>query len=136
MLLAGAGVLAVAPDAPADAAAQPGSDSLPADSDDDDAVDDTLDIIEAAIVHAEPHVASAWLGDLLRALDRFDATHTVALAALSPHASVRRALGDALARPFPLVGFGFVLDQLARDADPEVRAAAARAVAVRRSIRG
>lgn len=135
MLLAGAGVLAVAPDAPADAAAQPGG-GLPADRDDDDAVDDTLEIIEAAVVHTEPQVASAWLGDLLRALDHFDATHVVALAALSPHASVRRALGDALARPFPLVGFGFVLDQLAHDDDPEVRAAAARAVAVRRSICG
>jgi hypothetical protein len=136
MLLAGAGALALAPDAPADAATQTGDDSSPFDRDDDDAIDDTIDIIEAAVVSSEPHVASAWLCDLLQALDRFDATHTAALAALSPHASVRRAVGDALARPFPLVGDDFVLDQLARDADPDVRAAAGRALAVRRSIRG
>jgi hypothetical protein len=136
MLLAGAGVLAVAPDAPADAAVQTGDDSSPFDRDDDDAIDDTIDIIEAAVVSSEPQVASAWLCDLLQALDRFDATHTAAHAALSPHASVRRALGDALARPFLLVGDDFVLDQLARDAEPDVRAAAGRALAVRRSIRG
>lgn len=53
--------------------------------------------------------------------------------ALSPDLHERRGLADALAWAFPLPGEQAVIEHLASDPTPEVRAAAARAAWVRRS---
>ena len=60
------------------------------------------------------------------------ATHLAATWALSDDPVRRLALAHALEWAFPLVGDAMVLDHLATDGDPQVRAAAARAAWVRR----
>lgn len=60
-------------------------------------------------------------------MNPFDATSTATRAALDPDARVRRALAEALAKRFHLVGDDIVLDHLVGDHDPAVRAAALRA---------
>lgn len=80
-----------------------------------------------------PIAAAAWTIPSCRSgSSGFDATHAAATAALSADARVRHALAEALACPFPLVGDDFVIDQLARDPEREVRAAASHAARVRR----
>ena len=72
------------------------------------------------------------LASVLQQMSTFDATHAAATAALSSDPRVRHVLAEALACPFLLVGDDFVIDQLARDPEREVRVAALRAARVRR----
>src|SRR5262245_31645367 len=65
-----------------------------------------------------------------------DATRIAATDATATEAEVRRTIADALTWPFPLVGDALILDHLARDPDPEVRLAAARAAHARRDSGG
>jgi hypothetical protein len=65
-----------------------------------------------------------------------DATRIAATDATAPEPITRRTLADALTWPFPLVGDALILDHLARDPDPEVRLAAARAAHARRDSGG
>lgn len=96
----------------------------------DDELDD--DAVERAIArlvaYGDRDAAPMSIARLLDTLDPFDATRTAALAALSPHVDVRRALATALASRFRLVGDMVVLDHLQHDADASVRAAAERAL--------
>jgi hypothetical protein len=64
------------------------------------------------------------------------ATHLVATWTLSPDPLRRHAVGVALEWMFPLVGDALAIDQLARDADPSIRCAAARAAWIRRTAGG
>lgn len=109
-LLTGAGVLA-APDAVEAAVAE--------------------DALEAPVDLDDPDTVSPTLASAISQLNGFDATTAAATAALSPSVRVRRSLAEALVTPFPLVGDDFVLDQLLRDTDPDVRDIAARACRAR-----
>lgn len=64
------------------------------------------------------------------------ATHLAATWTLSPDPLRRHAVGVALEWMFPLVGDALVIDQLARDSDPSIRCAAARAAWIRRTAGG
>lgn len=72
----------------------------------------------------------------LQKMAPLDATRTLATAAVDPIAEVRRAAAEALTWSFPVVGDALVLDHLARDPDPAVRLAAARAAHARRATGG
>ena len=111
-LLTGAGVLA-APEA-VDAA----------NIADDAALESTVDL-------DDPTTVGPVLATAIAHMSGFDATSAAATAALSPNVRVRRALAEALVTPFPLVGDDFVLDQLLRDTDDDVRDIAARACRAR-----
>ncbi len=97
---------------------------------DDESVERAIEVLAAS---ADPVVAACELGAMLERMSPFDATRTAALAALSRSVTVRRALAEALISRFPVVGDDLVLDQLGRDPDPRVRAAARRAADVRRA---
>src|SRR5262245_7953288 len=60
------------------------------------------------------------------------ATHLAATWSLSDDPLRRLAVAHALEWTFPLVGDALVIDHLSRDADPQVRAASARAAWARR----
>ncbi|HEU0029061.1 MAG TPA: hypothetical protein VFQ53_00420 [Kofleriaceae bacterium] len=64
------------------------------------------------------------------------ATQLAATWSLSNDPLRRLALAYALEWTFPLVGDGLVIDHLSRDADPAIRAAAARAAWIRRRSGG
>lgn len=64
------------------------------------------------------------------------ATQLAATWSTSPDDLRRLALANALEWAFPLVGDALVIDQLSRDVDPAIRAAAARAAWVRRATGG
>jgi hypothetical protein len=64
------------------------------------------------------------------------ATELAATWAISPDPLRRLALGVALEWRFRLVGDAFVIDQLARDSEPTIRIAAARAAWIRRPVGG
>lgn len=64
------------------------------------------------------------------------ATQLAATWSTSPDDLRRLALANALEWTFKLVGDGLVIDQLSRDADPAIRAAAARAAWIRRASGG
>src|SRR5262249_20361116 len=64
------------------------------------------------------------------------ATHLAATWSLSDDPLRRLAVAHALEWTFPLVGDALVIDHLSRDADPQVRAASARAAWARRSAGG
>lgn len=117
---------------PASASAMPGRASYDdVSASDDDEVDD--DCVESAVESLVTYGGGDRLARLLESMTPFDATRTAALAAISPNVNVRWALADALASRFPLVGAGFVLDQLRSDPDPSVRDAALRAANTRRA---
>jgi hypothetical protein len=90
--------------------------------------------------HVEPDDAALALGrGLALALGEMRplaATQLAATWSLSPDPLRRQALGVALEWAFPLVGDALVIDQLARDADPAIRIAAARAAWIRRPSGG
>jgi hypothetical protein len=65
-----------------------------------------------------------------------EATQLAATWSLSPDPLRRLALGVALEWSFRLVGDSLVIDQLSRDAEPTIRAAAARAAWIRRPSGG
>jgi CheY-like chemotaxis protein len=112
-LIAGAGIMAIPPDADAN-------------TDDLDATDSLLD--------DEPGISDDAPVDLaveLERMDPFDATAFAATAALAPEVRVRHLLAEALASPFRLVGDDVVLDHLSVDPDPDVRATAHQAAIVR-----
>ena len=83
----------------------------------------------------DPRDAAALLGrglaEALGELRPLAATHLATTWALADDPLRRLAIATALARTFPLVGDAAVIDHLARDPDPDVRAAATRAAAVR-----
>jgi hypothetical protein len=126
-----AGVVAVPP-GPATAAERMLGDDVSAHDDeiDDDGVDAA---IEKMVSTSMPVVAAQRLRALLEHMDPFDATRTATAAAISPNVDVRRALADALAWPFRLVGETFVLEQLMEDPDFDVRIAARAAARIRYS---
>jgi hypothetical protein len=64
------------------------------------------------------------------------ATQLAATWSTSPDDLRRLALANALEWRFKLVGDALVIDQLSRDADPAIRAAAARAAWIRRASGG
>ena len=64
------------------------------------------------------------------------ATELAATWSLSADPLRRRALGVALEWMFPLVGDALVIEHLARDRDPTIRLAAARAAWIRRPVGG
>jgi hypothetical protein len=88
------------------------------------------------IGHLDPHNAAIALGRglalALGELRPLAATQLAATWSLSRDPLRRLALGLALEWTFPLVGDGLVLEHLTQDGDPAIRAAAARAVWVRR----
>jgi hypothetical protein len=114
---------------PAAASASPGRASYDDVSASDDDCDD--DCVEAAVESLVTYAGGDRLARLLETMTPFDATRTAALAAISPNVYVRRALADALASSFALVGDDLVLDQLRVDPDPGVRDAATRAAIAR-----
>src|SRR5437764_12972276 len=65
-----------------------------------------------------------------------DATRALATAATDAAPGVRRAVAEALAWPFTVVGDALALEHLAADDDPEVRIAAARAAHARLATGG
>jgi hypothetical protein len=69
----------------------------------------------------------------LERMSPIERTHAIASAALSPEVDERVAIARALKRPLPIVGAMSVIEHLARDPAPEVRAAAAAAAWLRRS---
>lgn len=62
----------------------------------------------------------------------FDATHALALAALSPDAAVRHVAAEALVSDVHVVGANLILDHLAGDQSALVRASVVRAARARR----
>lgn len=90
--------------------------------------------------HVEPDDAAVALGrGLALALGEMRplaATQLAATWSTSPDDLRRLALANALEWTFKLVGDGLVIDQLSRDADPAIRAAAARAAWIRRASGG
>lgn len=101
-------------------------------------VDDVDELTDPEIdrEQVEPEDAALALGrGLALALGEMrplSATQLAATWSLSPDPLRRLALGVALEWTFPLVGDALVIDQLSRDADPAIRAAAARAAWIRR----
>lgn len=77
------------------------------------------------------HGVAGELAAQLARVNPLDATFAVATAALSPDSRIRWTIAKALASSFRLVGDDFVLDQLLRDSDEGVRAAALEACVAR-----
>src|SRR4051812_24630980 len=79
--------------------------------------------------HLDPHDAGLTLGRGLALaiyeMRPLSATHLAATWALSTDPVRRLALAHALEWAFPLVGDAMVLDHLAKDSDPKIRAATA-----------
>ncbi|HEX3766487.1 MAG TPA: hypothetical protein VHW23_47665 [Kofleriaceae bacterium] len=128
--------LALSTTAVSPAAAEPSRDTAAdqTDIDDDDGdLDATLTIDHGQL---EARDAAAELGRSLALalgeLRPLTATHLAATWSLSDDPLRRLAVAHALAWTFPLVGDALVIDHLSRDADPEVRAASARAAWARR----
>jgi len=71
------------------------------------------------------------LGVLLCLLPSLDRTCLISAWATSPRESTRRALADALSRPFEAVGVRTALELLREDPSPEVRRLARVAAASR-----
>lgn len=129
-LFAGSGL--VAAPAPAVAAQAPETPDAEPDERDEGAEIDLDEVIDTG--GDATHVFGARgrrLATRLARMNPFDATWTAATAALSPSVRVRRAIAEALVSPFPLVGDDFVLGELVRDPDLDVRAAGVRACATR-----
>jgi hypothetical protein len=105
--------------------------------DEDDELDPTLAL---DLAYIDPSDAAVALGrGLALALNKMrplGATHIASTWALSNDNVRRLAVAHALEWVFPLVGHGVVIDHLARDSNPEIRVAAARAAWARRAIGG
>jgi HEAT repeat protein len=82
---------------------------------------------------AAPPDPAQGLAQALSELPSIESMGVAAELALSPELRERLALAQALAWSFPLPGESAVIEHLAGDPTPEVRAAAARAAWVRRS---
>jgi hypothetical protein len=121
-----AGAAAVEPPAPTD---RIGNDLEDTDGD----LDASLPIDPGQL---EARDAAAALGRSLALalgeLRPLTATHLAATWSLSEDPLRRLAVAHALEWTFPLVGDALVIDHLSRDADPQVRAASARAAWARR----
>jgi hypothetical protein len=83
--------------------------------------------------NAAAHTLGRGLALALAELRPIEATQLASTWALSPDPLRRQALAVSLEWLFPLVGDGLVIEHLARDPEPGVRAAAARAAWIRRS---
>jgi hypothetical protein len=119
---------------PAAAAPPEAGDAADIDVDEDDAdLDASLPIDREQL---EARDAAAALGRSLALalgeLRPLTATHLAATWSLSSDPLRRLAVAHALEWTFPLVGDALVIDHLSRDADPQVRAASARAAWARR----
>ena len=119
---------------PAVAAPPEAGDAAGIDVDDDDGdLDASLSIDREQL---EAQDAAAALGRSLALalgeLRPLTATHLAATWSLSDDPLRRLAVAHALEWTFPLVGDALVIDHLSRDADPQVRAASARAAWARR----
>lgn len=105
--------------------------------DDDSDLDATLPIDRE---HLDARDAATALGRglalALAGMRPLSATHLAATWALAEDTTRRLALAHSLEWSFPLVGDGMVLDHLAQDPEPAVRAAVARAAWVRRAAHG
>jgi hypothetical protein len=103
-------------------------------------VDELLDDDEIDREHIDTGDAALALGRglaiALTEMQPIAATELAATWSLSADPLRRLALGHALEWTFPLVGDAFVIDHLARDPDPHIRAAAARAAWIRRPSGG
>lgn len=119
---------------PAVAAPPEAGDAAGIDVDDEDRdLDASLPIDREQL---EANDAAAALGRSLALalgeLRPLTATHLAATWSLSSDPLRRLAVAHALEWTFPLVGDALVIDHLSRDADPQVRAASARAAWARR----
>jgi len=103
----------------------------------EDELDEDLEIDHE---HVEARDAATALGRglaiALTEMRPLAATQLAATWSLSTDRLRRLALGVALEWTFPLVGDALVIDHLARDPDPAIRAAAARAAWIRRPTGG
>jgi len=135
-LAAVASLSASATPATAATAAEPGpeaADRLGNDVDDDGDLDASLTIDHEQLGARDAAQAlGRSLALALGELRPLTATHLAATWSLSDDPLRRLAVAHALAWTFPLVGDALVIDHLSRDADPEVRAASARAAWARR----
>jgi hypothetical protein len=123
---------------PAAAAAPVREDAALEDDDGDDAELEADLAIDRGQLDA--HDAAAELGRsfalALGELRPLSATHLVTSWTLSDDPLRRLAVAHALAWSFPLVGAATAIDHLSRDAEPAIRAAAARAAWARRTTGG
>lgn len=88
---------------------------------------------EVTIVHEDTSaVIGRSLALTLSELPALEATHIATGWALSPERIRRAAVAQALEWTFPLDPDALIIEHLSRDADPRIRAAAARAAWVRR----
>jgi hypothetical protein len=87
-----------------------------------------------ANANADDDVDGQRLALRLQQAHPLDATRIAATDATAAAPEVRRAVADALAWVFPLVGDGLILEHLATDERPEVRLAVARAAHTRRAF--
>lgn len=129
--------LALSTTAVGPAAAEPCRDT--ADQTGRDVEDDDGDLDASLTIDRGPVAARDAAAELGRSLALalgelrpLTATHLAATWSLSEDPLRRLAVAHALAWTFPLVGDALVIDHLSRDADPEVRAASARAAWARR----
>ncbi|MCE9576377.1 MAG: hypothetical protein K8W52_24730 [Deltaproteobacteria bacterium] len=116
-------------------------DHAPDDDGDDDPVAAALAAIGGHLpghieVERRPAATAQALAIALAQATPLDATHAACGWATAASGEQRRAVAEALAWVFPLVGDGLILDHLARDPDPAIRAAAARAAWARRASGG
>lgn len=110
---------------------------------DDDDIDVDLDLDNDTPIdreHVGEHDAAIMLGrglaTALSELPALDAIHLASTWALSEDQVRRTAVARSLEWMFPLVGDSIIIDHLSRDADPEIRAASARAAWIRRPTGG
>ena len=106
-------------------------------------IEDDIDLDDDSPIdreHVGEHDAAIMLGrglaTALSELPALDAIHLATTWALSEDQVRRTAVARSLEWMFPLVGDSIIIDHLSRDADPEIRAATARAAWIRRSTGG
>lgn len=136
-LLSKLAAVALSASAAGPAAAEPSRDAV--DRIGNDVEDDDGDLDASLTIdreQLEARDAAAALGRSLALalgeLRPLTATHLAATWSLSDDPLRRLAVAHALEWTFPLVGDALVIDHLSRDADPQVRAASARAAWARR----
>jgi hypothetical protein len=132
---------AMGPAAAAEALRDPPGLGAPGAGDADEAEDAELDAsVPIDREHLDAQDAAAALGRSLALalceMRPLSATHLIATWSLSEDALRRLAVAHALEWSFPLVGHALAIDHLSRDADPVIRAAAARAAWIRRTTGG
>jgi hypothetical protein len=104
--------------------------------DDIDLADDSPIDRESFNAREAAQLLGRTLAQALSELPPLDATHVATTWALSEDVLRRAAVASSLEWAFPLVGDGTIIEHLARDVDPGIRAACARAAWIRRPTGG